>query len=220
MKKLLLIVALVVMAGASSFAQLGVRAGVNFSKLSKDMSELTQSRAGFHAGIVYQADLFAGFSVQPGVYFSSKAYKADYAAPFSGILGSLGGLNILEYDGTANYIEMPILLKYQLDFIPDKFSVDTHVGPYFAYGISGKLKSTIVDEDVEIFKDPEDGGLDRNRFDAGLQFGLGINLAKKVYVGWDLDLGLKKIDNEGELFDKANLECKNMTHMITVGLWF
>lgn len=213
MKKLFLIVAMITMATSATFAQFGVRAGVNFNKMKVDEGQsLLDNKTGWHAGCVYNfqiVDNLIGF--QPGLYFSSKGYTlTTEGLPISDALKALGMDR--EYEGTANYLEMPLLLKLNFQ-VTEKMAIDTHVGPYFAYGIGGKYKDT----DIKIFDKDELITLDR--FDWGLQFGAGVTFNNLIYLGWDLDLGLQKIDKE-KGFDNGNLEAKNLTNMITVGVWF
>jgi hypothetical protein len=126
MKKSLLLLSLTCMAGFT-FAQtvsFGVKAGVNFSKLSASSQGFTASSSsstGFHVGGV--ADIgFGDWSLQPGILYSTKG-------------GSYGGTT----DGvklTLNYIEVPVNVLYNIPIGVGKVSIGG--GPYFGWGLSGK----------------------------------------------------------------------------------
>jgi len=215
MKKLFLIVAMITMATSATFAQFGIRAGVNFNKIKVDENQsLLDNKTGWHAGCVYNFQIVDNLiGIQPGLYFSSKGYTlttkgTSVSSAISNIITGMAQ----EYEGTANYLEMPILLKLNFQ-VTEKMAIDTHVGPYFAYGIGGKYKDT----DIKIFD--KDNLITLDRFDWGFQFGAGVTFNNQIYLGWDIDLGLQKIDSEKGLED-GNLEAKNLTNMITVGVWF
>jgi len=235
MKKLFLIVAMITMATSATFAQFGIRAGVNFNKIKVDENQsLLDNKTGWHAGCVYNFQIVDNLiGIQPGLYFSSKGYTLTTKVGLSrqpstqadmiddkgqvitnipsAISNAFTGLD-QEIVGTANYLEMPILLKLNFQ-VTEKMAIDTHIGPYFAYGIGGKYKDT----DIKIFD--KENLITLDRFDWGFQFGAGITFNNQIYLGWDLDLGLQKIDSEKGL-GNGNLEAKNLTNMITVGVWF
>jgi hypothetical protein len=216
MKKLLTIVALMVLGATTSFAQLGLRAGVNFNNIGKDAKDepilKAENKTGFHIGAVYNIDLIGSFSIEPGLYFSQKGFTLDGEELVVGdpnqSLFDLSSYS-LKGDANMNYLEVPVNVKYKLLDL-SILGLDAHIGPFVAYGLGGKL------EDTKIF---DKDGLDYKRFDFGLQMGVGAVLINKIYAGVNYDMSLTKI-NEAEGIKKDNLKEKNHVWMISVGLNF
>jgi hypothetical protein len=126
MKKSLLLLSLTCLAGFT-FAQtvsFGVKAGVNFSKLSASSGGVTASSSsttGFHVGGV--ADIgFGDWSLQPGILYSTKG--GSYGT-------STDGVKL-----TLNYIEIPVNVLYNIPAGVGKVFIGG--GPYFGWGVSGK----------------------------------------------------------------------------------
>lgn len=215
MKKLLTIVALMVLGATTSFAQLGLRAGVNFNNIGKDAKDepflKAENKTGFHIGAVYNIDLIGSFSIEPGLYFSQKGFTLDgEEIDLSGVDPNEPLLSFsAKGDANMNYIEVPVNVKYKLLDL-SVLGLDAHIGPFAAYGLGGKL------EDTKIF---DKDGLDYKRFDFGLQMGVGVVLINKIYAGVNYDMSLTKI-NEAEGVSKDNLKEKNHVWMISVGLNF
>lgn len=217
MKKLLTIVALMVLGATTSFAQLGLRAGVNFNNIGKDAKDepilKAENKTGFHIGAVYNIDLIGSFSIEPGLYFSQKGFTLDGEVMDAGdpTQSILDLSSPLKGDANMNYLEVPVNVKYKLLDL-SILGLDAHIGPFVAYGLGGKY------EDSKVF-DNGDGDLNCKRFDFGLQMGIGAQIVKKVYAGVNYDMSLTKI-NEAEGIKKDNLKEKNHVWMISVGLNF
>lgn len=111
-------------------------------------------------------------------------------------------------------------------------------GPYFAFGIGGKVKSDLSGQgyedlkdqiasaggslddylsdyrDYDIFKSEEDGGLDAKRFDFGLGVGVTYEI-NKFFVDLTGEFGLTKLYDVEE-----GSAPKNMNFSIGVGYKF
>lgn len=180
MKKIISVVALVLIAAVGSNAQVkvGPKVGLNFSTMQVTKNGQyfktpdTQSLVGYHIGVIFQKDLKYNLFLEPGILFSTK--------------GS-------EYDGyddmkvVANYFEIPINLGYNIPF--GKYSVQIKGGPYFAYGVGGtdgqdnELKWGYTESDqIKPFDMGINlgGGVQVNNFQVSFQYGFGlVNIAKK-----------------------------------------
>lgn len=213
MKKLLTIVALMVLGATTSFAQLGLRAGINFNSIGKEAKDdpllKAENKTGFHIGAVYNIDLIGGFAIEPGLYFTQKGFSLD------GETITVPGTSMFDFsakgDANMNYLEVPVNVKYKLLDL-EILGLDAHIGPFLAYGLGGKC------EDSKVF-DNGDGDLNCKRFDFGLQMGIGAQIVKKVYAGVNYDMSLTKVDAELPA-TKDNLKETNHVWMISVGLNF
>jgi hypothetical protein len=132
MKKCLLLLCFTSIAGLS-FAQsvsFGVKAGVNFSKLTTSSSGISVTSAtltGFHVGAVADVGL-GSWSLQPGLLFSTKGGSYGNGS-------SNGSLKL-----TLNYIEVPVNLLYNIPVGVGKVFIGA--GPYVGLGVSGKGTTT------------------------------------------------------------------------------
>ncbi|MBO7142166.1 MAG: PorT family protein [Bacteroidales bacterium] len=213
MKKLLAIIALVVLGATSTYAQLGLRAGINFNNIGKDAKDdpflKAENKTGFHIGAVYNIDLIGGFAIEPGLYFTQKGFSLD------GETMTVPGASMFDFsakgDANMNYLEVPVNVKYKLLDLA-VLGLDAHIGPFLAYGLGGKCK------DSKVF-DNGDGDMNCKRFDFGLQMGIGAQIAKKVYAGVNYDMSLTKVDAELPA-SKDNLKETNHVWMISVGFNF
>ena len=139
------------------------------------------------------------FYVQTGLYLQNKGYKEKEG----------------DYELTANpmYLEIPVLASYRYNF-SDAAQLQINVGPYFAYGVGGKIKETDEgDEDKwDCFGDK---GADWKRFDCGLQIGAGLTIAKNYYIGAAYEFGFSNIAK-----NSGDGKLKNKNWMFSVGYNF
>lgn len=207
----------------------GIRGGLNFSNAGSkytgsvgegesksDYEPDFKSRVGFHLGVVADFGLSESFSIQPGLYFTTRGAKIEES-----------------YDGekyeekyNLNYLHLPILASYKIK-LSDDIKWHINAGPYVACGVGGKVKWEysydgesekgdykafgVADKDA----DEDKGGL--KRFDAGLSFGTGVSF-NKIYFGLTYDLGLANIADKKVWGDDFKL--KNRNFAISVGYNF
>jgi opacity protein-like surface antigen len=191
MKKFLM-TAVLGMFALTGFSQVkwDAKVGMNFSNMTK--FDDTKALPGFNLGVGMDYGFSENWSLQSGLMISSKGYKVkDYAKV------------------RPIYLDIPILAAYKFN-ISDNTKFVINAGPYLAFGLGGKVKYDGVDESDKVFGD--DGW---NRFDLGLQYGVGLELSDRYLINltgqngficpWDVDEG-----------DKP----KNMTFSIGVGYRF
>ncbi len=203
MKKILTILAIMIMATSASFAQqIGIRIGMNFASLSKDLSKEPyefKSGVGMHLGAVYNLELADVLSLQPGVFYVQRNWKhEDYDKN-----------TFKKYDAKihSSWLEIPVVLKYNLAITGD-IKIDPHVGPYFGFGFAGKNKDT---KDKVFSKN----GYDFPNFDMGVQFGVGAIFHDVAYAGLDYEIGFR---NVADKYD-GHLTSHNGMFMITFGVY-
>ena len=198
MKKIITTLAILIVVATTSFAQVGVRIGMDFAKLTGDLSDVYKSNVGLHLGVVYNYELADALSLQPGIFYVQRNWAADAND---------------DWKLHTHHIEVPIVLKYNLDITSD-IAIDPHVGPYFGFGFAGKCKD---DKDFKIFKKVEKGGMGYTNFDMGVQFGVGATFFETAYVGFDYELGFRDVivgEPKG-----ANVTSHNSMFMITFGVF-
>lgn len=138
---------------AEKRVRIGVKGGVNASTTSVSLSKYSQEHylqnnteykynAGFNAGILVEFPINKMLSLQPEMNFTTKGMRNEshVARNISSTSGT--GTERLHAVSkiSSHYIELPLYIKYALNITRlDKFIAGA--GPYFAYGISGKMKS-------------------------------------------------------------------------------
>lgn len=195
MKKFLM-TAVLGMFALAGFSQVkwDAKFGMNFSNMTK--FEDTKALPGFQLGVGMDYGFSENWSLQSGLMISSKGYKVKEG----------------EYKETTRpiYLDISILAAYKFN-ISDNTKFVINAGPYLAFGLGGKNKVDGVDESEKVF-----GDNGWNRFDLGIQYGIGLELSDRYLINltgqngficpWDTE--------DGE--DKP----KNMTFSIGVGYRF
>ncbi len=205
----------------------GVRAGVNLSNAAMNddakQGSDTKMKAGFNVGVIADIPVMQSLYVQPGLYFSTKGVKTEYEEPDYPEYNSETSVN-------AMYLEIPINVSWRHN-LTDALQLQVYTGPYFAFGVGGKTKTTMGDEEVKTntfgydadTENAEDEGYGLGRFDCGWGIGAGIAI-QKFYVGIQYQFGFVNTltgDNwkadEGDEWDPS---AKNRNLSISVGYNF
>lgn len=225
MKKVFIIIFGVLMS-INSFAQKKIswegQVGLNVSEYN---TTGYNSRVGFHVGVRGQLDipsLFNGAYANAGAFLSLKGASLDMGDVMSG-------------KSSAYYLEIPIHFGYK-HTLNDKFSIFGEFGPYFAFGLFGKVNSEVMDIDIDDYYDVSTSSVSEShntfdefkRFDFGLGLRVGVELYKKYTFSIGYDFGLINIwdknwlndeyDDEENLSPVGNVKNRNLT--ITLGYKF
>ncbi|MCB5265747.1 MAG: PorT family protein [Candidatus Cloacimonetes bacterium] len=178
-----------------------VRGGLNIASFTgEDNMDDFDSKLGFHAGLMMQSPLGNNFIIQPEVLYTMKGATSEFKL--------LGVQN--ELTGTANYIEIPMLIKYNIEL--SSVQIQPYFGPSIGVLLVGEItnKKTIgriSSTDTVSFKD------DMNALEAGLNFGADAVLMQNLMVGLRFNLGLTEIA-------KKDSKYKNNVFMVNLGYLF
>lgn len=194
----------------------GIRAGLNFANASASsggVSVSPSSRTSFHVGLTADIPLMQSLYIQTGLFLQNKGYKIEDSEE--------------DYSETTTakpmYLEIPILASYRYDF-SDALQLQVNFGPYFGYGIGGKLKEEWSgngysgDSEVDFFgsNDDEDTA-GYKRFNCGLQIGAGLTMGEHYYIGVAYQFGLTNMYDTPSGYDYKE---KDKTWMISLGYNF
>lgn len=196
--------------------------------------EVTKSdpMSGFYVGLVKDLRLFAGLSIQPGLYYSYLNTAEKEEIPSFNLSSSY----------TEHGLNLPIHIKYTFDIVP-AFGVYVFAGPTLSLGLAANTKISFTGEalgntmtfdarynsytgKIESENIPEESldQIDRylpqtrmNRFDVLMGGGIGLNLVKFVTVKGGFDYGLLNRFNE-DMADAGTLN--RMQFYISVGVMF
>ncbi len=213
--KSLLVAAMMVASAVAVHAQtFGLRGGMNLSNMLMKMdgevlSEDMKMNPGYHVGLALDFPIEDWLSIESGLLLSKKGFKIseeDDGYSYEGKLNSL-------------YLNIPFTPK--ATFNAGNVKLYVLAGPYLAYGIGGKTKSTYSyngdseteSEDIEWGNDPENDDL--KRIDFGLSMGGGV-LINAVQIGITYDLGISNISP----FTEYDTKIKNKVLGITCAYWF
>lgn len=183
----LLLAATLIMVGVSLNAQdnqftFGVKAGVNMSNMNGDVNG-NKVRFGYNIGVTLDYAINQDWYILSGLQYTTKGTNFDK------VLGIKQSLH-------AAYLQLPIHAAYKLEVAPETKLV-FHAGPYLAYGLNGKAKTTLKGNNNDYEAGKTNTFDDIKRFDMGLGLGAGIEFGKiGIDLGWDY--GLLNIVKEGE----------------------
>ena len=164
--------------------------GISNLKTNYDVIEpLIDFKIGFHGGAFLTYQLSPKISIQPELLFAVKGTNQG------------GILNLLDW--ASNYIEFPILVKYNF---PTGRAVKPilYAGPSFSYLTSSEFKVIFVD----VF-DVTEG---MKRFDFGLVFGAGLDY-KKITFDMRYTLGFANIIDSDKINAITEAEPDDLYYM-------
>lgn len=141
MKKTVLLFAIALIgigatANAQEYWKFGVKGGVNFTNMTSDGFDDTNSRTGFNIGLLAEIPAGDRFSVQPEVLYSTQGTEATRTVAGNTYTG--------EYQ--LDYIQVPVLAKF---YPVDGFAIE--VGPSFNFLVDEKYdySGTILESETE-----------------------------------------------------------------------
>ena len=157
-----------------SYSQISwnAKVGMNMSNFTGDMD--TDMKIGFNVGVGMEYQFSDMWSIQPSLMISQKGGKYDED-------GETVKFNPM-------YLEIPVLAAARFA-VTDNQNVVVKAGPYFAFGVAGKVK--VGDEKGDFFGDGDDqyGG---KRFDCGIGVGVAYEIGK-FFVGLDGEFGFTNV---------------------------
>ena len=203
MKKFFLIFTLLISLPAIINAQIGIKAGINFSYISGDTDLVTNrsSKVGFQGGLMYKIAVKDDWlSVQPELIYIRK--------------GGIFHIDQLKFDVRLDYVELPVLGV--INFLGGNLNV--HLGPQFSF--LTKVEYAVVDESG-MGSDFKDSDLSNyNTFDLGMAMGLGVEL-EIVMIELRYSIGFlaveKGVNYDGQQYDPSS---KNFNVQFLVGYLF
>ncbi len=191
MKKLFVIIVSFVFSAAASAQQntrWGVVVGMNSSELTS--SRYFDSRIGFHLGVKAEIGLpqiTQGAYLETAILLSLKGEKMSDEFDGEEVDGN-SGVKINPY-----YLEVPVHIGYRYA-LNKNFNLFGSFGPYFAYGLFGKIKVNGIGDDGYSYHIKTDvfGSDTMKHFDFGLGGRIGAEFNNKIQLSVGYDYGLTK----------------------------
>jgi hypothetical protein len=171
---------------------LGVKGGINLADFQD--SKNTKSKIGIVAGVTVDYNIMGDLFILSGLEYVGKGSETD------GGEGNGDGIDL-------NYLQLPVHLGYKYALTPD-IKLVGDIGPYLAYGISGKIKYKAIG-DYEAYEIDAFGDDAYKSFDLGLGLGVGVEVSQvNLRIGYDY--GLSKI-NEFQSIVEIENSCITLT---------
>jgi hypothetical protein len=151
----------------------GPKAGLNLSKMTVKVAGIDtqpETLAGFHVGVISEIPVKGNFVLQPSFIYSGKGSKYSY--------------NGIEVSISPGFLEIPVNAAWKFNLGIIKLYLDA--GPYFAYGIAGKIKYGEQSQAIN-FGSGDDSVM--RPFDTGLNFGAGLDI-KNILISFNYELSL------------------------------
>jgi hypothetical protein len=182
----------------------GIKGGANFSNMyTNSAGQDEHVKVGVNAGFFLKVPIAKAISIQPELLYSNKGAKETYD---NFILGTG------EYRFNLNYIEVPVLLVFNLT---ENFSLSA--GGYAAYLISASVKDLKSNGNVSGASDLNADNF--HRFDYGLVGGLSIDI-QKITLGARYNYGLQNVGQSGSLSGSLTSNSKNSVATLFIGFAF
>ena len=182
----------------------GIKGGMNVSRLS--VSGLTDENnvIGYHAGVFVRLGLTPCFAIQPEALFSMKGAEVNFNNAFAS-----GGAIV-----RLNYMDVPVLAVFK--FLPH---VSLQAGPYFSYLIDASIKNTSGSDGSDFSSELNEDNF--NRVDYGLVAGAGFEF-RSLNFGVRYLQGLAQIGKDKTVFGQTyNFpDGKNSAWQVYLGLCF
>ena len=183
---------------------LGIRAGVNFTKVTGDEDENVTMKPGIQLGVVANFPMkIEKLTLQPGIIFSQQGAKwsDSESVTYAGIKFESETFTKM----TLNYLQIPVNFLYRHELNGGNILM-LQAGPYLGYGIGGKLKQTETktgagEKESESTTETIKFGGDKNKhifkaFDLGVGIGVGMLFKETFHVSLGYNLGLVNIGHD------------------------
>ncbi len=177
-----LILALFISSITQAQNNIALKGGLNMATMPFKTSGIkveNKNKFLFHIGAMSEISLNNEFSLQPGVFLSTKG--TEYRKSMG--TGYINNYEIVDY--SPIYIDIPINAIYKTNLISNKLFFT--IGPYFSYGIGGK---NIFGHSIKFGKGEE--YYDLKPFDFGINFGTGLKI-QNIQISLQYSLGLRNI---------------------------
>lgn len=212
MKKIILLTGILLISTSFIYAQadskavqLGVKAGVNSSKITGDDYDDVKSRTSFNVGLLAEIPITERFSFQLEVLYSGQGFDVQENDQD----------NIFDTDDNVeyqlDYIQVPLLLKV---YLVQGLSIEA--GPQFGFKIHEELDYQPNSDggDVEI---NEDDSYIKD-FDTSVALGVAYKFNNGFFVNSRYTFGLTDIFEEDTILE--NVDAKNVVWQFGVGFMF
>ena len=151
---------------------------------------VTKTVAGFYAGGFANIPVGNNFSIEPGLYYSTKGYELSgtYAVKGIGLLSAQASTRL-----RSNYIDMPVLFKADID------GFQVFAGPQLSYLTNANLITRAGILGFNLLNNKMDVTRQLNRWDAAVTAGAGYKFSNGIRLTASYERGLSKVNAGGNI---------------------
>ena len=188
MKKIMFVAALFLSMAAYA-QQFGVIGGLTLSNMDGAAApKENKDMVLYQAGVLYKADLGAGFALQPALTYQVKG-------------AALKQNN--DVTTKTGYVELGVGAQWGPDLLA--FRPYLFVEPYVGYGVTGKEDLSISGLNISATQEQKDALMAaKNKLEYGVGAGFGLEIASHIQLSWQLYRNFGPLYKEGE-FDAGKL---------------
>lgn len=180
----------------------GIKAGGNYYTLSDIEGVETNYVLGFHAGFTAEYLIFPRFAVQPELIYSQEGGESSVKRETEEFFFSS------EQKIKLSYVNLPVTGKL---YITEDFSLQA--GPQIGYLLSAKNEYSYTSSfspDSEIDSGTEDIKEELKKISFGLNFGIGYELNKTLFLQARYHYALSDINNYDDQVDEFEVDFENI----------
>jgi len=187
-----------------SRSTIGIKGGMNISRLSVNGISDESNRVGYHFGAFARLGLTKSFAIQPEALFAVKGAELNFNNAFV-----TGGALI-----SLKYLDIPVLAVFNITE-----HLNVHLGPYGSYlidvSVENKSDSEGADFESEVDKD------NFKKMDYGIAAGVGLEF-RSLNLGVRYLKGLSEVGEDKMIFGQPyNFpDGKNTAWQLYIGLSF
>lgn len=175
MKKILVVAALFVSMAAANAQQFGVLGGLTLSQFGgTEESATNKNMTLYHAGLVYKADLGAGFAIQPVLSYSVKGANVERS---SDVLNKT-------IKSKTGFAELSLGLQWGPDLMA--FRPYLFVEPFIGYSVVGKSENFSLGGSTSSDKINVALAEAKNKLEYGVGAGLGLEITRHIQLSCQL----------------------------------
>lgn len=189
MKRLFVLAALFATVAVASAQQLGVKGGLTLSTMNgADSPNDNKAVVLYEAGVLWKADLGAGFAIQPALAYQVKGADLKQNNDVTSRTG---------------FVEASLGAQWGPDLLA--FRPYLFVEPFIGYGVTGK--ETLTLSGLDMLADKYSAPLEeaKNKLEYGLGAGVGLEVANHV------QLSCQVFRNFGKLYKEDHLDTGELT---------
>ena len=184
MKKIIVLAALFASVAVASAQQFGVKGGLTLSSMNgADAPKDNKAMVLYEAGILYKADLGAGFAIQPGLAYQVKGATLKQSN---------------DVQSKTGFVELSLGAQWGPDLLA--FRPYVFVEPFIGYGVTGNENLTVSGTSISvenINKALQENA--KNKLEYGVGAGLGLEIASHVQLSCQLFRNFGKLYKDSEL---------------------
>ena len=193
MKKILVVAALFASMAAANAQQFGVIGGMTSSKIKTSEEVDAKNMTLYHAGVVYKADLGAGFALQPSLTYQVKGGNFER---------STDSLNKIVKSKTG-FAELSLGIQWGIDLLA--FRPFLFAEPFVGYQLTGNESLQIAGNDISNNETRNKAINDaKNSLEYGFGLGGGVEIASHIQLSCQVFQNLGSLYDQGQ-FDKEAL---------------